>query len=281
MKSVFLLFAILVIGYFANAQTVEGIQVKSEDDKIIINYRIGGSTDAQYYNVALSCSMDGGLRFEPRTMIGDVGENIRGGRSYYTIEWDVFEDLDVDEVGDAEFFVKVDLVSDMAPVITQPQVQPQVQPQREEVRESPSANQGFDAGTPRETFERKSFFAFTGSTASPYGISFGGVKNFGGYASLRFDYYSDDWDTDIWLTATAGLTKYILTSGQYRLHIYAGIGSTYVSHEDNLSDYSETETYLTFEGGFINVIGRFNLTLGLESISENRTYMVYGVGFVF
>ena len=279
MKRVFLLFAVLNIVYFVNAQTVEGIQVKSENDKIIINYRIGGSTDAQYYNVALSCSMDGGLRFEPRSVIGDVGENIRGGRSYYTIEWDVFED--VDEVGDAEFFVKVDLVSDMSPIVVQPQTQPQTQPEKAEVSESGQANQGFDAGTPKETFERRSFFAFTGSTASPYGISFGGVKNFGGYGSLRFDYYTDDWETDIWLTATAGLTKYIMTSGKYRLHIYAGIGSTYVSYEENLSDYSETDTYLTFEAGFINVIGKFNLTLGLESISETGTYMVYGVGFVF
>ena len=39
-------------------------------------------------------------------------ENIRGGRAYYTVVWDVFRD--VAEVDNAEFFVKVDLVSDMA-----------------------------------------------------------------------------------------------------------------------------------------------------------------------
>ena len=83
------------------------------------------------------------------------------------------------------------------------------------------------------------------------------------------------------MTATFGLTKYILTSGKYRLHAFGGVGSTYETYEENIYDSSWTDTYLTFEAGFINVIGRFNLTLGLEHINETGTYMVYGVGFVF
>ena len=106
MKRIITLLAAILMSLGATAQTVENIRVDQDGDNILVHYRIGGSTDAQTFTVRLSCSIDGGRRFEPVTVIGDVGQNIRGGRSNYTVTWDVFEDLD--EVGEVEFFVNVE-----------------------------------------------------------------------------------------------------------------------------------------------------------------------------
>ena len=286
MKRVLLLFTALSMVYIANAQTVENITVTPEDDKIIINFRIGGSTDAQFYNIILTCSMDGKSRFEPKTVIGDVGDNIRGGRPYYTIEWDVFRDLD--EVGAAEFFVKVDMVRDLAPIVTQPQNrpqnQPQFQPEQEKVKDSELSGPDFDSRkSGKETFERKAILSYNGSLNSPYGLMIGTAKNFGFYGCFRFGGYVDELDSDIWYTITAGLTKYVLTRGKYRLHAFAGGGVTRetFTYQDYTYDYSWSLNYLTLELGIINVIGRININLGLEYINYFGAYPELGLGFVF
>ncbi len=176
MKKALLLLAVLSIGFLVYSQTVENITVTPNEDKIIINFRIGGSTNTQSYNVVLSCSMDGGSRFEPRSLKGHYGNNVRGGQPYYTIEWDVFQD--VDEVGDAEFFIKVDLVSDMAVPISSPQNQPVQETER--VRETDPVYPDFDEiSSQKEEIEWKGYLAYNGSTKSPVGISFGSLKNVG------------------------------------------------------------------------------------------------------
>ena len=81
MNRVYLLLVALLTSYVVHAQTVENIRVEQEDDMILVHYRIGGSTDEQTYDAKLSCSIDGGPRFEPQTVFGDVKENIRGGSS--------------------------------------------------------------------------------------------------------------------------------------------------------------------------------------------------------
>ena len=288
MKRIYDLFAVLSIACFVNAQTVENVTVRPDGDNIRVTYRIGGSTDAQIYTVTVNCSVDGGRRFEPKTLDGDYGANIRGGKSIYLVIWDVFED--VDEVGNVEFFVKVDLVSDMAPPITQQQNQQQVQrqiqpaeePKQTEIREQNPGLPDHDfVGTPKEEITKSSYLAYTGSTASPYGISFGGLKNFGGYGSFRMGYYIDDWENDVWATFTTGLTKFIMRNGKYRLYGFAGIGITYEVYEEYIYDTSWTDSFFTFDLGIISAIGKLNLILGLESVRETGTYPVFGIGFDF
>lgn len=276
MKRVLFILAALSLSYFAQSQTVEGIQVKSVDEKIVINYRIGGSTIYHMYNITLTCSIDGGPRFEPKSVIGDVGRNIAGGKSYYTIEWDVFQDLD--EVGNAEFFIKVDMISDNTPMVTLPSNEPD----REQVRDNSAVNQSVkEQGPQKETFDRAAFVAYNGSILSPYGISVGGIRNWGFYASLRLGYYADSWETDLWLTPVGGLTKYIYSNGKYRLHGYAGLGATYEAYEEYIYDTNWTDSYFTVDAGFINVYGMLSLSIGLEFIRDYGTEFVFGIGFVF
>ncbi len=290
MKRVILLFAALSINYFVNAQTVENITVQSEDEKIIITYRIGGSTEAQYYNVILNCSMDAGSRFEPKTVIGDVGKNIRGGRSYYKIEWDVFED--VDKVGNVEFFIKVDMTSDMAPVVIQQQNQPTNQPinqpqDKTGKRDIKETNPGlpdvdYDAvGDQKEEIPWGSYLAYSGSTASKIGLSFGTLKNVGVYGSFRFGTAITEYQTDIWFTLVGGLTKHIFRSGIYKLYGYGGAGITYEVFEEYTYNTTWNISYLTIDAGVINTIGRLDLNLGLEFVRGVGTFPVFGIGFAF
>lgn len=275
MKRVLLLFAALGLFLTGYSQTVENIRVKSENDLIVITYRIGGSTIYQKYNVTLTCSMDGGPRFEPKTLEGDFGRGIAGGKSINTIYWDVFQDLD--EVGNAEFFIKVDLVSDETPMVAVPANEPD----RDQVRES-SMNQGVnEQGRKKETFDRKYYFGYNGSIESPYGISFGGVRNWGFYASIRMGYYADTWETDVWVTPVGGLTKYIFSNGMYRLHAYAGLGTTYEAYEEYVYNTNYSGTAFTVDAGFISIYRMVSLAVGLEFIQDWSNNFVFGIGFVF
>ena len=289
MKKILLLFAAISIAYLVNAQTVENIRVEPDGENIKINFRIGGSTEAQLYNVTITCSMDGGPRFEPRAVIGDVGKNIRGGRAYYTVIWDVFED--VAEVNNAEFFVKVDLVSDMSQTRSQPQYQPQPQPQfqpetQKEQQSSPTYQDFENIGSQKKRIEKKRYFAYSGSSHSLLGLSWGTLKNYGGYGSIRYGSDITDWYQDIWITLVAGLTKYIVESGKYQLHGYAGIGVQAEVFEEYVYDTSLNDYYLTLDFGFINILGRLNLNLGFEYVAYpledfQKVYPVFGLGFVF
>jgi hypothetical protein len=289
MKKTILLLAAIIIGYMVNAQTVENIRVEPDGENIKINFRIGGSTEAQLYNVTITCSMDGGPRFEPKTVIGDVGKNIRGGRAYYTVVWDVFED--VAEVNNAEFFVKVDLVSDLSQTRSQPQYQPQTQPQfqpapQKEQQTSPTFQDYPDIKPQKKIIEKKRYFAYSGSTQSPLGISFGNIKNFGGYFSMRYGSDISDWYTDIWITMVTGFTKYIWQSGIYRLDGYIGGGITVEHFEESVYDTDLTDYYFTFDFGLINSIGKLDLNIGLEYTAYpledyQKVYPVFGIGFFF
>jgi len=266
MKRIITLLAAILFSLGAMAQTVENIRVDQDGENILVHYRIGGSTDMQTFKVLLSCSIDGGRRFEPITVIGDVGENIRGGKSNYTITWDVFEDLE--EIGEVEFFVSINLTSDLAPVPEQAQVQLQTQPQTSHI-------------PVEDPFARGKFFAYSGSTLSPLGISFGTLRNWGYYLSFRYGSYSDSYENDIWVSFVGGLTKHVWSKNKYRLHVFAGIGGTYEVYEEYVYGSSWEGTSLTYEIGVTNVIGRLSLSLGLEVVTDFQTSPVFGVGFVF
>ena len=268
MKRSLLLLSALFISYLSFSQTVENIRVEAEGDNIKINYRIGGSTDAQLYTVVLSCSMDGGPRFEPSAVIGDVGQNIRGGRSYYTVIWDVFEDLD--EVGEVEFFVKLVLTSDQAvPVNPYQEKQTDQQSTRQEKITSPFDQ---DVKTKRSKekgdFDRNIFIAYSGSDYNMLGFSAGMLGNWGFYASFRYGGYDDLWMVT-YGSVTGGVTKHFLTRGKYRLHGYAGAG---------VGDFFDE---LDIEAGLTNIIAnRLVLSAGI-AYPTWYAEVVIGIGIVF
>jgi hypothetical protein len=300
MKKLILLLLLLGIVLIASAQThtVENIRAAADGENVKITYRIGASTETQLFKVHMECSMDGGRRFEPKSVIGDVGENIIGGKSYYTIIWDAF--ADVDEVNKPKFFIAVELMSDMSasntpastPPATRSQEPPVQQPREEPVKEEekPATSTQSSAFEPsfeeekskEDVFARNGFFGYCGSPYIPIGISFGSLNNWGYYVSIRTG-VSNVADTDVPvnfdLIALAGATKYIIAAGFYRLHAYAGLGG----HLSNTSYGDELSPYFIMDTGVINVLGRFNLSLGLSISVQHKfpTNLVFGAGFVF
>ncbi len=289
MKRFFLLSYLFTLSIISVAQTVENIHVEPEGDNIKISYRIGGSGESQLYNVTLTCSMDGGLRFEPKTVIGDVGANIRGGRSYYTIIWDVFED--VDEVGEAEFFVRVDLISDLSetPEMQKEQRQRPAQAVTQTPEETKTRKQDTGPARPEDLkdeaeppqFKRSLLLAYTGSSPSPYGIRFGTLRNWGVYGGMRFGAEVDDISTYVTFTPFFGLTKYVAEAGFYRLHAYGGIGLTIEYFESVFYETSDTYNTFTLDFGVTNVLGPVTLSLGLEYLMGYSPDVVFGIGLVF
>lgn len=287
MKRFFFFIAALLLSYLSFSQTVENIRVEPDGENIKINFRIGGSSEAQLYNVYLTCSMDGGPRFAPKSVIGDAGQNIRGGKSFYTIIWDVFEDID--EVGNAEFFVKVEVISDASsrvrPIQDESRNQTQTQrPPTSTERVKPIAQSEASgrfssplskkSSSPDDIFSRKVYLGYSGSIYNLIGGSVGLIGNWGAYASFRLGIYVSSYDM-FEGTLVAGVTKFVVAKDNFRLHAYAGGG---------LGDFIDE---FAMEAGAIGVIAnRVNLSLGL-SYTPNVWWsdtgiadLVFGIGIV-
>ena len=62
----------------------------------------------QVFRVSLSCFTGTGMKLEPKTLSGDFGENITGGKKDYMVVWDVLKDMD--ELQSADFSIKAELI---------------------------------------------------------------------------------------------------------------------------------------------------------------------------
>jgi hypothetical protein len=109
MKNSFLIIALFIGCTIAlRAQTVDSIKVEQAGDIIKIHYKILKSNESQVFRISLSCIVSSGMKMEPRSLSGDYGENVIGGRVKYMIIWDVLKDID--ELQSADFSVKAELV---------------------------------------------------------------------------------------------------------------------------------------------------------------------------
>jgi hypothetical protein len=105
----FLILAFLITtGLYS--QIVDSIKTEEAGDFIKIRYQIRNSNPSQVYRVRVLCSINGGLNSEIRSLSGDVGENVSGGKSEYWAIWDVLKD--VDELKSVDFIVRAELISD-------------------------------------------------------------------------------------------------------------------------------------------------------------------------
>lgn len=106
-----LLILLLTFGWIQlaiNAQTVDSIKVEQAGDKILIHYQILQSNNLQVFRISLSCFLSTGIKLEPKSISGDFGENVVGGKPDYMIVWDVLKDLE--ELQSAEFSVSAELI---------------------------------------------------------------------------------------------------------------------------------------------------------------------------
>ena len=95
--------------FSALSQKVDSIKVEQSGDFIKIRYKILNSSPDHIYRVRVLCSINGGLNQEIKTVTGDVGDQVMGGKSEYWVVWDVLKD--VEELTSAEFVVRAELVN--------------------------------------------------------------------------------------------------------------------------------------------------------------------------
>ena len=108
--SLLLLFGLLP---FIQSQNVDSIKVEQAGDLIKIHYKILNSKPDQVFRVSVLCSINGGLQSVIKSLSGDFGDNVVGGRSDYMVLWDVLKD--VDEVKSVDFSVKAELIGNSNP----------------------------------------------------------------------------------------------------------------------------------------------------------------------
>lgn len=107
-KTITLLFFIIFVFDVGLSQKVDSIRVEQSGDFIKIRYKILDSEPGEIYRVKVLCSINGGLNTELRSISGDAGDQVPGGKPEYWAVWDVLKD--VDEVKSVDFIVRAELV---------------------------------------------------------------------------------------------------------------------------------------------------------------------------
>ena len=113
MKKLFLLiFLPFLFTSYLKCQKVDSIKVEQAGDFVKIRYKINNSTSDQKYRVKVLCSINGGMNSEIRSISGDVGDQVSGGKPEYWVVWDVLKD--VEDLNSADFIVRAELIRDKA-----------------------------------------------------------------------------------------------------------------------------------------------------------------------
>jgi hypothetical protein len=108
-----LLLIAFMLSSYIKCQTVDSIKVEQAGDFVKIRYKLLNSNSDQIYRVKVLCSINGGMNSEIRSITGDVGDQVIGGKSEYWVVWDVLKD--VDEVKSVDFSVRAELIKDNSP----------------------------------------------------------------------------------------------------------------------------------------------------------------------
>jgi hypothetical protein len=107
-RLLFILTLVFCVLAFAAGQKVDSIKVEQTGDYIRISYKLLNSEPGEIYRVRALVSVDGGPNIELRSVSGDTGENVQGGKPEYFIVWDVLKDMN--ELRSAEFIVRAEKV---------------------------------------------------------------------------------------------------------------------------------------------------------------------------
>lgn len=244
MKKIFSFLAISFLFIaFIKAQTVDSIRIEQAGDLIKIHYKILNSTDKQIFRVTVTCSINGGLQSIPKSLSGDFGENVVGGRNEYMVLWDVLKDMD--EVKSVDFAVKAELMKDYSV---------------EEISGGRSASK-----------KRLHAFLAVGGPGPVFGAKIGYMESWGITAlcvvggKMDGDDPFDATPAPSHFAASINLTKRIINAKKFKFHLTAGaIATKYGIYPDgSSSDPTEYKTLPGIEVGLITSIQNFSLSFGV------------------
>jgi hypothetical protein len=264
-----ILFFALVCAFFIHglyAQNVDSIRVEQTGDLIKIHYKILNSNITQIFRVTVFCSINGGLESKLKSLSGDFGENVAGGRQEYMVLWDVLKD--VDEIETVDFIVKAELVKG------------EVSPD----------------GPKPVKISKKRFYLLAAGLVGPLNQQFGGrigfMGDFGFSVSSLFgkkdykEYKGEPYYEGF--TTSVNLTKRIINKPDFQLHFLAG--ATLANHE-SYAEYNYQDIMCSgLDVGLIAGFKRFALYAGYSSAkkpfkseydSDGTTWFNFGAGIRF
>jgi hypothetical protein len=238
------IFSLSLLGFaiFLNAQTVDSIKVEQAGELVKIHYKILNSDASQVFRVSLSCIVSSGMKMEPRSLSGDYGENVIGGRENYMIVWDVLKDMD--ELQSAEFSVKAELIK------------------------GKTSGAGHVKTVNTTGWDRKKVNVQL-SVLGPgpkYGLKLGYMGSFGisaGYFMGKEEVLTDPFSTnskDKTVLYSLELTKRLINAKGFQMHIGAGYAMTEIVFTQT---FGGTDYVIENCGGFA-----MSLTFGIKSITS-------------
>lgn len=254
MKNIYIFLIVLIFQVQAvSAQKVDNIKIEKSGNLINIRYQIPKSTSSQVFRVTVLCSINGGVDEVLRSVSGDTGGHVEGGKSEYSVYWDVLKDKD--EVKSAEFIVRVELISDNivkpANTVTQKKVN--------------------DTG-----FDKKRFNVLTtiGVQGPKYGAMFGFLGNWGIYLDIVTGQTTKSPDADSnanpmtipsFQVYSGAITKRFLNKNAVQMHLALGIANS------KFVFYEKTNT--TYKYSYESLVGpELGLVVGIKGGSLMLAY---------
>lgn len=258
------------------SQTVDSIKIEQAGDFIKIRYKIMNSVPGQVYRVKALCSMDGGMNFEMRSVTGDVGDQVAGGKPEYWIVWDVLKDID--ELKSVEFIVRAELVEDI---------------QRSPIRKSVDWS--------------KNRFHIWLSTEIPGprpGLEIGFMGSWGFYSSIYYGGYGVErhWKNDSFVveeikkrktpSAHLSISKRIIKKDIFQSHLTIGFSSSSYMLYNTTGGNVSYKPWYGFNFGIVTDIKRISISIGDSHFPQKlpddyvlqvtaRDYLSLGIGVRF
>jgi hypothetical protein len=244
-----IIFSLILLGFsvFLTAQTVDSIKVEQAGDMIKLHYKILNSNPDQTFRVTVTCSINGGLESIPKSLSGDFGDNVAGGRSGYLVLWDVLKD--VDEIKSVDFSVRAELVKDYSA-----NDNPETKPLSER-----RFHVFFVGGGPGAKFGGKiGYIGSWGITA----MYLRGIEEFSGMG-LSEQVFAMGLD----------LTKRIVNAKTFNMHLFAGlnVSKLLVHSEDVGNPAAFFSNCIGMEGGLIMSFKRLAFSFCINSFDEDWT----------
>jgi hypothetical protein len=269
MKKVFLIL-FLFLGFFPaiHCQKVDSLKTEQSGDVIKIHYKIINSNPNQVFKVTVMCSINGGLQSVLKSLSGDFGDNVVGGRSDYMVLWDVLKD--VDEVKTVDFSIKAELVKG--------------EPQTKEAKK-------------REPLRKIHAMVLMDTKAQQFGPRLGFMGKWGVTLSfisggvLLKDFFPNNptlTDESVpYNVFTLDLTKSIIKKNKFQLHAMAGVATTKKAGDKYASYFQDySKRYTGFNAGLVMDYGMLAISVEMTSLpkflgTSSLNTVFFGLGMRF
>lgn len=243
--------------HFTSGQTVDSIRVEQSGDLVKIYYKILGSNEYQTFRITVYCSINSGLKAELKSLSGDFGDKVTGGRDEYLVLWDVLKD--VDEISSAEFSVKAELLIDETPKVSK----------KKNMRSG-----GFYVLAEGE-LPQPGFGARIGYMGS-WGISVMFIK---GMASETHEIRNLDVPDFV---ACFDLAVRIVKKDNFNLHLYGGVNtSVYPEYYNEAEGSYWKDDFFGVNGGLICNFNALALSAGFGTLQNFEPSVYIGIGLRF